>query len=83
MSTDVKYELHLQVIGFARFRQEKLEPFFSRGSAVSSSIKDKNRQVSLLKLETIGTILNWNEHSHITPSFPRLPAPKIKHDSIT
>ena len=28
-------------------------------------------------------VFNWSEHFHRASSSPRLPAPKIKHDSIT
>ena len=37
----------------------------SRGCTVTSIMMDKNRQVCLLKQETIGTIFNWG----ISPQF--------------
>ena len=44
-------EWSLQDIGFARLRQEKLVPFLSRECVVTSTYKDKNGQISLLKQE--------------------------------
>ena len=61
-------------IPFARYQFTKYVlripgPFVSRGCAVTSTIMDKNRQVSPLKQEAIGT--------HLTGAFPvqRIPFP--------